>query len=81
MPMNLTLKNVPDEVYDRLRVSAERNRRSLNSEAIVCLAAVLMPSSINPQERLARVRELRAELRDVWLTDAAVDRAKREGRP
>ena len=36
MPTTLTLKNIPDDVYDRLKASAEANRRSMNSEAIVC---------------------------------------------
>ena len=41
MPATLTLKNIPDEVYERLKASAETHRRSLNSEAIVCLKSVL----------------------------------------
>ncbi|MGC8703572.1 MAG: FitA-like ribbon-helix-helix domain-containing protein, partial [Thiomonas sp.] len=43
MPTTLTLKNIPDEVYQRLKTSAEIHRRSLNSEAIVCLESVLIP--------------------------------------
>jgi hypothetical protein len=31
----LTLKNVPAEVYARLKESAEKNRRSLNSEILI----------------------------------------------
>ncbi len=33
MPTTLTLKSIPDEVYERLKASAEAHRRSLNSEA------------------------------------------------
>ena len=54
MPTTLTLKNIPDEVYQRLRASAEAHRRSLNSEAIVCLETVLLPGRMDPAERLAR---------------------------
>lgn len=43
MATTLTLKNIPDEVYDRLRLSAATHRRSLNSEAIVCLETVRLP--------------------------------------
>ena len=49
MPTTLTLKNIPDEVYNRLRRAAETNRRSLNSEAIVRLEATLVPG-INTDE-------------------------------
>ena len=31
----LTLKNIPDELHAQLKESAERNRRSLNSEILV----------------------------------------------
>lgn len=36
MPATLTLKNIPDDVYARLKLSAETHRRSLNSGAILC---------------------------------------------
>lgn len=45
MPTTLTLKNIPDEVYERLKLSAAVHRRSLNSEAIVCLESVLIPGA------------------------------------
>ena len=50
MPTTLTLKNIPDFVYDRLKLSAEAHRRSMNSEAIVCLEAVLLPAKVTPAE-------------------------------
>jgi antitoxin FitA len=63
MATTLTLKNIPDEVYERLKTSAELHRRSLNSEAIVCLESVLMPGRTSPAERIARARAIRATLR------------------
>jgi antitoxin FitA len=62
MPTALTLKNIPDEVYDRLKISAEKHRRSLNSEAIACLEAVLLPEQLPVAERLARARALRSTM-------------------
>jgi len=63
MPTTLTLKNIPDAVYERLKIAAATHRRSLNSEAIVCPEAVLLPAKMSPGERLPRARELRAGLR------------------
>lgn len=85
MPANLTLKNVPDEVYERLKSSAEAHRRSLNSEAIVCLEAILMPGRISTSERLEQARRLRDSLRDVsgrkpTLRPKDIEACKREGR-
>ncbi len=37
VPVNLSLKNVPDHVYARLKRRAERHRRSMNSEIIQIL--------------------------------------------
>lgn len=80
MPTTLTLKNIPDAVYERLKSAAEMHRRSLNSEAIVCLEAVLLPTKLAPSERLARARELRAALPKQEFVHDDIDAAKREGR-
>lgn len=80
MATTLTLKNIPDEVYARLKRSAEVHRRSMNSEAIVCLEAVLLPERVAPAERLARARELRAALPKAKFLARDIDRLKREGR-
>jgi plasmid stability protein len=81
MPTTLTLKNIPDEVYDRLKASAEAHRRSLNSEAIVCLESVLLPGCVDVKERLARARALRATLPKSKYKARDIDALKREGRP
>lgn len=80
MPTTLTLKSIPDAVYSRLKLSAEAHRRSMNSEAIVCLEAVLLPTRISPAERLARARELRSSLAEGKFLAHDIDALKREGR-
>ena len=80
MPTTLTLKNIPDEVYERLKASAEAHRRSLNSEAIVCLESVLLPGRIEPAERIARARALRGALGRGKFRVREIDAFKREGR-
>ena len=80
MPTTLTLKNIPDEVYDRLKHSAEMNRRSMNSEAIVCLEAVLLPNRVTPAERLGRARELRSAFPKGKFRARDIDAMKRAGR-
>ena len=34
---SITVKNIPDELYARLKAVAESNRRSINGEIIVCI--------------------------------------------
>lgn len=81
MATNITLKNIPDDVYSRLKAAAESHRRSINSEAIVCLEAVLMPARVRPDERLARARALRAGLDTARFDAAEMDAFKRADRP
>lgn len=80
MPTTLTLKNIPDEVYQSLKASAQTNRRSLNSEAIVCLESVLLPARVDAGERLARARALRSTLAKGNFKAHDIDALKREGR-
>ena len=81
MPTTLTLKNIPDEVYERLKAAAALHRRSLNSEAIVCLETSLTPGKLAPSERLARARALRSGLKAGAFSAKKIDALKREGRP
>ena len=81
MPTTLTLKNIPDDVYERLKLAAAMHRRSLNSEAIVCLETVLVPAGMTPGERVARARQLRAGLTTAKFRTRDIDALKRQGRP
>jgi antitoxin FitA len=80
MPTTLTLKNIPDEVYVRLKASAESHRRSLNSEAIVCLETVLLPGRATAEEVIARARAIRELLPRAKFSAKDIDALKREGR-
>jgi antitoxin FitA len=57
MPVNLSIKNVPDDLADRLRERAERNRRSLQRELLVILEEAAT-ARIRPREAMERVRAL-----------------------
>ena len=81
MPATITLKNIPDEVYLRLKAAAVSHRRSLNSEAIVCLEAVLLPGRTTAEEVIARARAIRESLPKGKFTAKDIDAYKREGRP
>jgi plasmid stability protein len=65
MPVNLSIKNAPDDVVERLRERAKRNHRSLQGEllAIVEEASRPTPQRLSPMDVLTRAcaRGLRAE--------------------
>jgi antitoxin FitA len=81
MATTLTLKNIPDELYERLKQAAETHRRSLNSEALVCLEAVLLPRGVTTEQRLARIRQLRSTLPGSGFHARDIDALKKHGRP
>ena len=80
----LTLKNVPDDLYRRLKAQAAANRRSLNQEAI----AQLLESTAHRREgdvdaKLRRLSDFRGELeaKKVWFEPDDIDRWIEAGRP
>ena len=81
MPTTLTLKNIPDAVYDRLKLAAQAHRRSMNSEVIVCLEAILLSGKVTASERLVRARQLRSDLPRGKFNAADIDALKQSGRP
>jgi plasmid stability protein len=76
----LTLKNVPDELYEELKCRAAAHRRSLNQEAIVSLSNAL--ERRDPAVLLAQADALRERLaaRGASATAEEVDRWIEEGR-
>ncbi len=77
----LTLKNVPDRLYERLRASARGHRRSINQEAIVCLERSLGVGRLDPEGLVARAREIRERAGTLYVTDEGLRAARDEGRP
>ena len=80
MPTTITLKGIPDDVYQRLKQSADANRRSVNSEVIVCLETQLLPRKTPASEHLAAIRAIRSRLPAGGFKHEDVDQYKREGR-
>jgi plasmid stability protein len=59
MPINLSIKNAPDDVVQRLRERAERHHRSLQGELMAIIeAAVGEDRAATPADILAEVRRL-----------------------
>jgi plasmid stability protein len=81
MPAAITLKNIPDEIYDRLKSAAAAHHRSLNKEVIACLQRALEQPEMPVDERLARIRKLRSSLKPRQFRSRDVLRAIEHGRP
>jgi plasmid stability protein len=58
MAVNLSIKNVPDELADRLRARARRNHRSLQGEVMAILEAAAFDRPIDVDQLYARIQKL-----------------------
>ncbi len=59
MPANLSVKNVPDELMERLRQRAARHHRSLQGELMAIIEeSVRSNEHLTPEKLLAQVRNL-----------------------
>lgn len=59
MPVNLSIKNAPDEIVERLRARAARNHRSLQGELMAIIEAATLAEDLprlSPAEALREVR-------------------------
>jgi antitoxin FitA len=80
MPVSIMLKNIPDNNYSILKSKAEANRRSLNSETIVCLETLLLKHDISIEKRIASIQRLTSKQDPKKMATIDIDKAKREGR-
>jgi antitoxin FitA len=81
MPTTLTLKNIPDDLHERLKAAAKAHRRSLNSEAIGILEAALLPARrISVEQRIERIQKLRESLPGGGFSHEDIDAFIEEGR-
>lgn len=77
---NLTLKNIPEALFDQLKSAAKRHHRSIKSELIRCIEKEYGFRRINPGDRIERARQIRSRFR-VEANSEEILRTIDEGRP
>jgi plasmid stability protein len=77
----LTIKNIPDTLYEQLKEAARLHRRSLNSEILYCIERAIGAHKTNIPEAIEFARALRTKTALHLLTDDELIDAKNEGRP
>jgi len=76
---SFTIKNIPDDVYDRIKQRAAENRRSINSEIIECLDLITHPSQMNADIVRYEARQLRESIKGK-INESDIKAAIRRGR-
>ena len=77
---SLTITDIPDATYARLKEAAEINHRSLNSEILALLETVAVKKPRDIESFLRRADEIRAKMKGPPLTTAELIRARDRGR-
>ena len=76
----LTIKNIPDTIYQQLKSAAELHRLSINSKVLTYLERSFMTTKTSPTERLSRIEQLRANIKPNSITPEAIELAISSGR-
>ena len=76
----ITVKNIPPEIYEKLKQSAKLSRRSINSEIIACIERAVRSQQVNQDILLANARKLRTKTASHPITDDEYTQAKTAGR-
>jgi antitoxin FitA len=76
----LTIKNIPLDVYERLKRRAKASRRSINQEVIAVIEQALETPPIDVDSTLARTRKIRELTSQFRVRDEELEQWKNEGR-
>lgn len=80
MPTNITIRDIPDEVYEKLKQQAELHQRSINSEVIFYLKQLVKSHRPDPDQVIAQAKKLKRKAKGS-LTIDQVQQAIDQGRP
>ena len=78
---SITVRDIPDVLYQRLGEAAAQNHRSLNKEIIARLEASFRSRRVSVEEELRQLDELRRRIGTFEVTDEEINAWKRSGRP
>ncbi len=77
--MNITLKDVPEELHSRLKHAADQSGRSLNKFILVELEQAFSPRLSSRPALIKRIRSRRDRM-EPFVTDSSLRNAIEQGR-
>jgi antitoxin FitA len=76
---SITLKNIPETLYQKIRDRAKAQHRSINSEIIACLEHSTQANFVATDEILYQARRMRESI-DSNITSDEIREAIKQGR-
>jgi len=80
MPTSITIRDIPEEVYAKIKKQAELHHRSINSEVIVYLKKMFQSNRRDPDQVIARAKKLKKKAKGTLSMDE-IRQAIDQGRP
>ncbi|WP_340104639.1 FitA-like ribbon-helix-helix domain-containing protein [Rhodohalobacter sp. 8-1] len=77
---SITVKNIPEDIYKKIREQAGAHHRSINSEIIACLEKTVKPQTVSADDILKEARRMRKKARGS-LSSEEIESAIEQGRP
>ncbi|MFO8029348.1 MAG: Arc family DNA-binding protein [Cyclonatronaceae bacterium] len=77
---SITVKNIPEPIYQQLKKRAQAQHRSINSEIIACLEQSTLSHRPSPEEFLRQARKMRQQTKGS-LSAQEIQKAIDQGRP
>jgi plasmid stability protein len=78
--VTLTIKNVPPEIYERIKIQAKNNHRSINGEVISILEQAISIPPIDVKTTLEQTKKLREMTAHYVITVDEIENLINEGR-
>jgi antitoxin FitA len=76
----ITVKNIPPDLYKKLKQIAKENRRSINSEIIMCIERAICSQRVETTSFLKRIEQLQKGLDLPSIAESGLEKARDEGR-
>ncbi len=76
----ITIKNIPNELFDTLKMRATLNRRSVSNEIIFCIENSLKSRKIQPDEFIQELENFYQNVDIPVLTEEKLKEYKATGR-
>ena len=78
--VTVTIKNIPEQVYERIKAQAKSNHRSINGELLSILEQAISLPPIDVQATLERARKVRELTANYIVTADEIEKMIHEGR-
>ena len=78
--VTITIKNIPEQIYERIKVRATTNHRSINGEILSILEQAVALPPIDVEATLERARKVRELTAHYIITADEIEKWINEGR-